>query len=295
MKILMWEPTDIDWWIGLRRQWQPTVGEEQLRLLASGRVARFVHRTVAWRGNDRVGYAMIAITPGEQTAVAQVLVEPVQRGQGIGAALWGDLMTAGAGLDLMVWMADDDLTSQQVAEHWGFRVVSHAIRSRIDLTDIGLDPHMPEPFQVRVVEVADSPDAKRGVDLVLAGSETNPEAVELGWRHSVSDLEQMFPAIVWVVIEADSSPVAIAAMQRQDDEPWHVIYTGVLPEYRGRGLARLAKAHLHALAYRRGARAMVTDNEARNVGILALNSSLGYRKIGGEIRLVRDATTAAVR
>lgn len=39
---------------------------------------------------------------------------------------------------------------------------------------------------------------------------------------------------------------------------------------------------------------MVTDNEARNAGILALNRSLGYRKVGGEIRLMREAAVAAV-
>jgi GNAT superfamily N-acetyltransferase len=122
---------------------------------------------------------------------------------------------------------------------------------------------------------------------VLSESETHPEAVELGWRHTVPDFERMFPSIVWVLVEEEGVPVAVASMQRQDDEAWLVVYTGVMPSHRGRGLARLVKEQLHALAASRGARALVTDNEARNTGILAVNRALGYQRIGGELRLIR--------
>ena len=121
MEIRAWDDTDLDWWIGLRRQWQPRTGEGQLRALASGRVARFIHRAVARVDGERLGFSMIAIPPGDQIALAQVLVAPSRRGQGVGSRLWTDLLAPDAGMELVTWMGDDDPTSREVAEHWGFR------------------------------------------------------------------------------------------------------------------------------------------------------------------------------
>ena len=112
---------------------------------------------------------------------------------------------------------------------------------------------VPEPFAVRIIEASEDEASKAGLETVLAGSETNPEATELGWRHTVADLERMFSPMLWVLVEDDGTPVAMAGAQAQGDEPWLVIFTGVLPDHRRRGLARVAKEQLHAEAARRGA------------------------------------------
>lgn len=289
MDIRPWDDADVDWWVALRREWQPTIGEAQLRALASGRVARYVHRAVAWESEQRLGFATIAFPPGEDMAAAQVLVASEHRGRGVGSRLWADLLGSGEAGDLIAWFPDDAVLSRQVAEHWGFEVVSHAITSRLDLRATDRRPAVPEPFTVRIVEASEDEASKAGLETVLAGSETNPEATELGWRHTVADLERMFSPMLWVLVEENGAPVAMAGAQEQGDEPWLVIYTGVLPDHRRRGLARVAKEQLHAEAARRGARELLTDNEARNDGILALNRALGYERTGGEVRLLRKA------
>jgi RimJ/RimL family protein N-acetyltransferase len=53
-------------------------------------------------------------------------------------------------------------------------------------------------------------------------------------------------------------------------------YTGVDPAFRGRGLARLAKEHLHHRAALLGVRRLYTDNEENNAGIRRVNKALGY-------------------
>jgi len=289
VKIRPWSDADTDWWVGLRLAWQPTFGEAQLRLLAAGRIADFAYRAVALRDGARVGFASIACLPGHGEAFALVLVPPDRRGQGIGSALFAELVRESSDDTLMASMPDDDQRSLAVAEHWGFRVVSHAIRSRFDLR-----PGKPRPIdaldgQVRVIDAA-SPDwDKLWLSPLIIDSDTSPEAIELGWHTTLDDFERMFPGIVWVVIEEDGKPIAAASASPQEGDAWLLIYTGVLPSHRRQGFARMAKVRLHAVVAHRGGRSLTTDNEARNTSILGLNESLGYERIGGEVRLRREA------
>jgi GNAT superfamily N-acetyltransferase len=54
-------------------------------------------------------------------------------------------------------------------------------------------------------------------------------------------------------------------------------FTGTLPAFRGRGLARLAKLASIAWAKEHGITSIATGNDATNAPMLAINISLGYR------------------
>jgi GNAT superfamily N-acetyltransferase len=54
-------------------------------------------------------------------------------------------------------------------------------------------------------------------------------------------------------------------------------FTGTLREFRGRGLARLVKLAVLREAAALGVTSVVTDNDARNAAMLAVNARLGYR------------------
>jgi GNAT superfamily N-acetyltransferase len=292
MLIRSWEDSDTDWWVGLRLASDTAIGEEQLRLLAAGQVAAFAHRRVACIDSARVGYAAIAYPPGQAEGWAHVLVPQDRRGQGIGSALFSDLLRHSSDATLTTSMPDDDPRSLAIARHWGFEEVSHAVQSELDLR-----AHPPEPSNDpsrhwAVVDAGSPPAEKVWLDSLLTRSDTSPEAIDLGWRSTVATFERMFPNIVWVVLEDDGMAVAAASAACQQGDAWLVIYTGVLPEHRRKGLARLAKEQLHALVAQRGGRTLSTDNEARNDGIRHLNASLGYVRTGGEIRLRRIAPPA---
>lgn len=64
----------------------------------------------------------------------------------------------------------------------------------------------------------------------------------------------------------------------------HQGITGVLPAYRGRGLARLLKAAMleHLMDERPEVRFVRTENADSNAGILAINSALGFRPYRSE-------------
>lgn len=292
MEIEPWDESDTDWWVGLRRAWQPMMGEAQVRLVAAGKIVRFDHRAVAWRDGARVGFASLGRAPGNDDTMASVLVADDQRGSGVGSALFADLLGHTAGRKLMTFMPDGDDVSLSVAEHWGFEVVSHAVRSRLDLRSA--PPGTPSLGErtVRVIDAASPVAEKAWLNPLVVESDTSPEAVELGWRSTVADFERMFPAIVWVVVEEAGVPLAAASASPQDAGSWLVVYTGVRAENRRQGLARLAKQCLHAEVAERGGVSLTTDNEVRNAGIRGLNADLGYERIGGEIRLERRGLSA---
>jgi GNAT superfamily N-acetyltransferase len=64
-------------------------------------------------------------------------------------------------------------------------------------------------------------------------------------------------------------------------------FTGTLPEFRGRGLARLAKLAVAAWARDNGVEVIYTGNDAVNAPMLAINGRLGYRPAGELHYLVR--------
>ena len=66
-------------------------------------------------------------------------------------------------------------------------------------------------------------------------------------------------------------------------------FTGVLPEFRGRGLARLVKLGVIRHLTERGVTLLVTDNDERNAPMLAVNERLGFRPHGGHYVYVRES------
>jgi GNAT superfamily N-acetyltransferase len=64
--------------------------------------------------------------------------------------------------------------------------------------------------------------------------------------------------------------------------------TGTLPEFRGRGLARLAKLAGFRWARDAGLRELATENDAENAAMLSLNRSLGYRVTHERALLTRE-------
>jgi GNAT superfamily N-acetyltransferase len=234
-----------------------------------------------------LGYGVLAspaLVPEDQ-AFLRVIVARAQEGRGVGGQLRAALMRRlppgttrlSAGVD------DDDPRSLDVARHWGFEVQEHSIASRLDLTVLPV-PDPPEGVSLHEcldLEFAD-PEA---VGQVLRASQTNPEA-RAGW---VFTLESLAAQV------GDDLPVCVLA--RVDGEPAAmsfgtvkgatrlILYSGVDPARRGRGLMKLVKQQAHLVAARLGASESRTVNEEHNVGIRRINEALGYVPTSGVFRL----------
>ena len=107
------------------------------------------------------------------------------------------------------------------------------------------------------------------------------------WRQETLEHPQLTRQGSYVVCAADR-PAALAFLEV--DEPARLganELTGTLPEFRRRGLARLAKLASIRWAADQGLTAIYTGNAEKNAGILRLNESLGYRLVTTETHYVR--------
>jgi GNAT superfamily N-acetyltransferase len=142
--------------------------------------------------------------------------------------------------------------------------------SELDTTAIGLTPldeiGPEETFAVDSVAVLDVP-ADESPDRV-----DYEHWVERHWHNPDFDLGASYAAFV----DGRAVAVTYAAADYPGARAANA-FTGVLPEYRSRGLARLVKlATIRHLAGR-GVTLLVTDNDERNAPMLAVNERLGYR------------------
>ena len=284
-----WQEQDTDWWVGLRRRWDPTKSDTQLRVLAAGRIGRFIARRVALDDGRPVGMGFVLepVLPGTATSV---IVEPLARGRGVGSMLWADIVATAGQEPLLTFVPDRDEHAVAVGQRWGFSTVTRAIASRLDLSGPLPEPHLPVGMRIKVISGADPEADAKGLDGLIADTGDFPGAQEMGWAANHMAFSRLFSDITWVlVLDGDTvaSAASLSAYAGPGGSEWAVVFTGTRPAYRGRGLSRAAKQALHQLAARRGATGVVTMNDAANSGIRALNASMGYRPVGGELRMMR--------
>ena len=126
------------------------------------------------------------------------------------------------------------------------------------------------------------------VDGFLAEVGDFPEVEIYGSRLTNEILLQMAPDLVWVLLVDADGVLAGSSLMPTGEGPWFIGFTGSAPRARGRGLARAAKQAAHRYAFDAGARAVRTTNEERNERMRALNASMGYVKVSGDLRLIRQ-------
>jgi GNAT superfamily N-acetyltransferase len=228
----------------------------------------------------------------------RVVVRDDCQGRGVGGLLWAavlDALPAGTGKVSAVVM-DNDPRSLAVSRRWGFAVEGHPIHSQLNLDAASTaPPTLPDGVSMQDCSELDFSDPG-AVQAMLTASNTSPEAVA-GMRMTVEDLSAAVPpgaTPVGVLVRVDALPVGIA-FGVVDENTLKITYTGVHRHYRRRGLARLAKQHLHAAAARHGADRTATFNDEHNTAIRALNADLGYTVTFGFYRVAQPVAQPVIR
>jgi GNAT superfamily N-acetyltransferase len=278
----------------LNRVWPYRVGTERGLLHAADAEPPNAHRRywAAEDGGKLVGWATAAIEyqSVERPGFLQVSVAPVCRKAGLGTALLerGEAHLAGLDVATVLSFTTADAASQRLATAHGFR---HTNTTRIS----GVDPRTVEPRS-----------APAGVDLrPLAGldprkvyeldaeammdvpGEVSMDAVSFEqwledyWRHPDTDLDASVAAVV------DDRPVAFSHLRIAPGGRAVTDMTGTLRDYRGRGLAMLAKRATLVNAAKRGVELVFTENDETNGPMLRINENLGYRPVGSTLRWSR--------
>ena len=225
----------------------------------------------------------------------RLAVDPRLRRQGIGALIWTQLR---AELDersakvVCLW-ADDGTACREFIVRRGFVEVVRSYEQVVALATA--------PLQLTAAEAA---VAARGIRIETlselrdrGGDESLPRIHELytesrvdqpslgkvtarpfeDWRREVFDELGALPDAYFVASNGERL-VGCSAAHPSGEDVLRILITGVVPEYRRQGIARLLKLRVHAWARAHGYREIHTSTA--NVAVVALNTALGYAIVG---------------
>ncbi len=212
-----------------------------------------------------------------------VVVDEPQLGTGLGSRLHRALEAASTEVAAAAAeILDSDARALEVADHWGYQVTQHSVTVGLSLVGVPA-PTLPEGVTADVSPGLVFAD-EAAVEAMHDASQTNPEREHHGSATLATLRGYAGRGVtpVGVVLRDAGRPVAISYAVVAGAEA-QVVYTGVEPGSRGRGLAALAKQVLHVEAARVGATTALTDNEDGNAGIRRVNELLGYARVTGRV------------
>lgn len=243
--------------------------------------------------------------PESPSAEVTIGVLERARRRGIGSQLL-DLSAAFArdlGLrSARIFTSEDHPDGIQFLQARGYREVERLVFVELDLTRGHPVPADALPDGVRIVSLAERPDLRRAYhDTLVATVPDVPgdEGFQMldweKWNASADAGSRYRPASMFLVIDDDDRACAVAELEflgLQPDSAWHG-FTAVLREHRRRGIARALKRHtvLHARD-ELGLRRLITENEARNVGMRAINAEYGYEPVPAGLVYLGDVSSA---
>ncbi|GAA2808777.1 GNAT family N-acetyltransferase [Streptomyces showdoensis] len=255
---------------------------------------------VAEADGEIVGTAQVSLaheSPEPGIGNVNVYVHPAHRGRGAGALLLRaaeeHLASAGAST-FYSWVLDEPANRAFAGRH-GYAASRSAYFLRLDLTTAELPPlrELPAGVELRqATAFAADPRPLFELDALTTADEPGDVAAELTdyahwlestWNHPLLDRELTTVALV------DGRPAAFTAAQTDGLGRFGSGMTGTAPEFRGRGLAKLAKNHALHLARAAGCTEAFTGNDTGNGPMLAINTWFGYEVGAKEVRHVRTA------
>jgi len=228
-----------------------------------------------------------------------LMVLPEYQGQGIGRALYEHVLAAiepSEPLSVKTMVREDWERAVRFYTDRGFREILRAHESRLylasfDMAKFATDIHRPVEHGIVLKSLADlwgDPDLSRKLhaldtellaDLPAAEPITplTPEQFDKMVMHSSNLLKEAYAV---AVDEKTGEFVGVNALwKRKADNDLDNGLTGVRRAYRRKGIALALKLKNIAWAKSHGYRAIRTDNEVNNVGMLSINERLGFQRV----------------
>jgi GNAT superfamily N-acetyltransferase len=226
-------------------------------------------------------------TSEEGAAGFGVTVAEGQRRQGIGSALLAAVeehLRASGGQRVRTWARDEEPTVEW-ARRRGYETSAELRFSRASLAD--LPPGPPVPPGVTTVSLEElGPEASYAVDVKSMMDEPGDQALDnVSYDEWVRDIweDPIQCRDLGVAVLVDGVPAACTLVEG-DRASGRLAAggTGTLREYRGRGLAKLAKSVSLRRARDAGFVEAFASNDEVNAPMLAINTWLGYQAVGAE-------------
>lgn len=207
-----------------------------------------------------------------------------RRRRGIGSALWNTAVEHLSGARKHTVEVDDDSAGLAFAERRGFTQYDAEVISRLDPRTCRLAAKPHRGF--RVARLRDVMGRERELFEFYGqaggmppGDPANRVSLD-EWRQFIVGNPLLDETASAVVVDPDGRIVSLSwllvdHLRRRAENEW----TATLPEFRGRGLARLAKLASIRWAVEHGIGEIVTGNDPDNMPMRQLNRRLGYREL----------------
>jgi GNAT superfamily N-acetyltransferase len=185
----------------------------------------------------------------ENGVAARVIVEAGHRGRGHGSEMAAELdalVVQRRPAAIEIRLSDEDAVSRAWAEHRGFRLQRHMVRSRLRLADFDAARHRP----------------------AVARAESDGFTFE-----TTGDVDRLYehPGLVRLIVREGPTWAGMAIQRAGGAGGAFNAFTGVLPAHRGRGLARALKVVAIEEAAGQGLSWIETANNVANAPMLAVN------------------------
>jgi GNAT superfamily N-acetyltransferase len=245
-------------------------------------------------GTAQVGLAHDSPEPGQ--GYLNIYVHPDRTRRGAGRLLVRaaeEHLAARGATRLFAWVLDEP-ADRSFAERHGYRASRSAHFLRLDLANGTLPPRQDLPPGVELRTGADFADDPRPVfrlDSETMADEPSDVDVEFTdyevwlaetWRHP------LFSPELTSVVLVDGRPAAFTLARTDGGSRYGTAMTGTARDFRGRGLAKLAKNDSLHRARAAGFTEALTGNDTGNGPMLAVNKWFGYEVCGTEVRYVRE-------
>ncbi len=254
---------------GLKReQWAQWVAEEDGEIVGS-----------AW-----AGFEWSSPTPGR--ARFWVAVPPQRRGHGIGGALYEVIedYVRGRGAWRARTNVDGDPAGERFLVKRGYELRDVVRVSALDLAGVSLPAlHLPEGFRLEPLRRVRN-RAEELFAVCAAGEADLREEAETvltfeDWKLDDFGVPDLSDEGSFVVLD-DTRAVSLVFLCLDPERKLaYNLMTATLPEVRRRGLALAAKVASARWAAANGFERILTENVQANAGMLAINRSLGYRRL----------------
>jgi GNAT superfamily N-acetyltransferase len=278
----------------IRDWWQPRKDEIRLTIMALNGQGQIIGLSDVQRDTwMRPGHFWL-----------NVIVAPKWQNQGIGAQLFKDgavfARSKGAS-HLESNVRENDPGSLRFAEQRGYITEHHSFESSLDLASFdesrftGVNDRV-SAAGFRFFSLADSGPLtetskhklyklNRSTALDNPGNDRTFPTFD-GFSKNVFEAS-WFRADTQLLAAQDDDWVGLSAIAIYPEENYaYNAFTGVLLEYRGKGLALVLKLHAIQLARKLGATYIRTNNDSQNAPMLAVNRKLGYQSEPGIYHLL---------
>lgn len=286
--------------------WQrPVPADEIVEHARTAPAGRIAVQLVALAGDRVVAYANAIRDPSNPEGLfqADVVVTAARRRDGLGSRLLAQVEQFAAGhgatrIGGVVPGPVEDAGTAFALRH-GYVVVRRAYQSFLMVADADLDLlAMPDPPGVGVVSLAALGDGEQARRMLWEVHERTVPDMPGARTASARPYEQFEKAVLnrrgfraegafLALAGGEAVGLALVTYQPETNSLNHA-FTGVLPQWRGRGVASALKRATIRYARDIGADFLRAGNDSANAPMLAVNERYGYRRRGGHVRVERS-------